>query len=187
VLGWSWSTKLYYVVWFILGGGISCHLLSEWHGRLTRLWLVALESSSGNGFDTPRATQFAKMASKMNISKGLKVYGQGNNHIENIQKKRMYKDWANTLGKGYFHSTRASAAIRIGLLRVRQHRALGARRADLFACMCFLAPPALFCPAEPVELSVSVLLGSDPAKPAPSEIKGILLLNLCLLWQIICI
>lgn len=62
--------------------------------------------------------------------------------------------------------------MRIGLLRVRQHRALGARRADLLACVCFLAPPALLCPAEPVELSVSVLLGSDPGKPAPSEIKG---------------
>jgi len=78
-----------------------------------------------------------------------------------------------TWTKGYFHSTRASAAMRIGLLRVRQHRALGARRADLLACVCFLAPPAFLCPAEPVELSVSVLLGS--AKLTPSEIKGFLI------------
>lgn len=86
----------------------------------------------------------------------------------------MHKDWHTHThwAKGYFHSTRASAAMRIGLLRVRQHRALGARRADLLACVCFLAPPALFCPAEPVELSVSVLLGS---KPAPSEEKGFLI------------
>ncbi len=46
---------------------------------------MALESSSGNGLDTPRATQLAKMASKMNISKGLKVLGQGNNCLENIK------------------------------------------------------------------------------------------------------
>ena len=45
---------------------------------------------------------------------------------------------------GYFHSTRARAAMRMGLLRVRQQRARGALRADLLAWMAFLAPPPLF-------------------------------------------
>lgn len=72
--------------------------------------------------------------------------------------------------------------MRMGLLRVRQHRALGARRADLLACVCFLAPPALFCPAEAVELSVSVLPGSDPAKP-PSKIKCVTFLSVGWMWS----
>lgn len=38
---------------------------------LTRSWLVELESSSGNGLETPRATQFAKMANRMKMSNGL--------------------------------------------------------------------------------------------------------------------
>lgn len=38
---------------------------------LTRSWLVELESSSGKGLDTPSATQLAKMAKRMKISKGL--------------------------------------------------------------------------------------------------------------------
>lgn len=58
--------------------------------------------------------------------------------------------------KGYFHSTRASAAMRMGLLRVRQQRARGARRADLLACIAFLAPPPLFL-VEPVDPRVSDL------------------------------
>lgn len=61
-----------------------------------------------------------------------------------------------TQRKGYFHSTRASAAMRMGLLRVRQQRARGARRADLLACIAFLAPPPLFL-AEPVDPRVSDL------------------------------
>lgn len=63
--------------------------------------------------------------------------------------------------KGYFHSTRASAAMRMGLLRVRQQRARGARRADLLACMAFLAPPPLFL-AEPVDPRVSDFPTSPP-------------------------
>lgn len=34
--------------------------------------MVELESSSGNGLETPRATQLAKMAKRMKISNGLK-------------------------------------------------------------------------------------------------------------------
>ena len=41
-------------------------------GDLTRSWLVELESSSGNGLETPRATQLAKMANRMKISNGLR-------------------------------------------------------------------------------------------------------------------
>lgn len=33
--------------------------------------MVAFESSSGKGLETPKATQFAKMARRMKISKGL--------------------------------------------------------------------------------------------------------------------
>ena len=33
--------------------------------------MVELESSSGNGLDTPNATQLAKMANRIKISKGL--------------------------------------------------------------------------------------------------------------------
>lgn len=39
---------------------------------LTRSWFVELESSSGNGFETPRATQLAKMANRIKISNGLR-------------------------------------------------------------------------------------------------------------------
>lgn len=39
--------------------------------ELTRSWLVELESSSGNGLETPSATQLAKMANRMKISNGL--------------------------------------------------------------------------------------------------------------------
>lgn len=38
---------------------------------------MALESSSGKGLDTPKATQLAKMASRMKMSKGLEAGGQG--------------------------------------------------------------------------------------------------------------
>lgn len=65
------------------------------------------------------------------------------------------------LREGYFHSTRASAAMRMGLLRVRQQRARGALRADLFACIAFLAPPPLFL-AEPVDPRVSDFPASPP-------------------------
>lgn len=34
--------------------------------------MVELESSSGNGLETPRATQLAKMANRMKISNGLR-------------------------------------------------------------------------------------------------------------------
>lgn len=51
--------------------------------------------------------------------------------------------------------------MRIGLLRVRQHRARGALRADLLACIAFLAPPPLFL-EEPVEPRVSDLPPSPP-------------------------
>lgn len=51
--------------------------------------------------------------------------------------------------------------MRMGLLRVRQQRARGALRADLFACIAFLAPPPLFL-AEPVDPRVS----DFPASPA---------------------
>lgn len=33
--------------------------------------MVELESSSGNGLETPRATQLAKIANRMKISNGL--------------------------------------------------------------------------------------------------------------------
>lgn len=77
--------------------------------------------------------------------------------------------------KGYFHSTRASAAMRMGLLRVRQHRARGARNADLLACMAFLAPPPLFL-AEPVDPRVSDFPPSPPGGASftqEKERKGI--------------
>lgn len=34
--------------------------------------MVELESSSGNGLETPRATQLAKIASRMKMSNGLR-------------------------------------------------------------------------------------------------------------------
>lgn len=68
---------------------------------------------------------------------------------------------------GYFHSTRARAAMRMGLLRVRQQRARGARRADLFACIAFLAPPPLFLD-ELVDPRVSVL---PPSPPGGASVK----------------
>lgn len=44
--------------------------------------MVEFESSSGNGLDTPRATQLAKIANRMKMSNGLrsvlrKRYGDG--------------------------------------------------------------------------------------------------------------
>lgn len=45
--------------------------------KLTSLWLVGLESSSGYGLVTPMATQLAKMASRMKISKGLRIAVKG--------------------------------------------------------------------------------------------------------------
>lgn len=70
-------------------------------------------------------------------------------------------------GKGYFHSTRASAAMRMGLLRVRQQRARGALSADLLACIAFLAPPPLFL-EEPVDPRVSDL---PPSPPGGASVK----------------
>lgn len=43
-----------------------------WCADFTRSWLVELESSSGKGLETPSATQLAKMAKRMKISKGLR-------------------------------------------------------------------------------------------------------------------
>lgn len=48
---------------------------SVWLGDgvgLTKLWLAVLESSSGKGMYTPRATQLAKMVRRMRMSKGLR-------------------------------------------------------------------------------------------------------------------
>lgn len=58
--------------------------------------------------------------------------------------------------------------MRMGLLRVRQQRARGARRADLLACMAFLAPPPLFL-EEPVDPSVSDLPTSPPGGPSEKD------------------
>lgn len=44
----------------------------NWLRLFTRSWLVELESSSGKGLETPRATQLAKMANRMKISNGLR-------------------------------------------------------------------------------------------------------------------
>ena len=53
--------------------GERCGCVVVWLcGDLTRSWLVELESSSGNGLETPRATQLAKMANRMKISNGLR-------------------------------------------------------------------------------------------------------------------
>jgi len=41
---------------------------------LTRSWLVAFESSSGKGLETPKATQLAKMARRIKISNGLESH-----------------------------------------------------------------------------------------------------------------
>lgn len=58
-------------------GGLSCgskgNCSLAGHGvGLTKLWLAVLESSSGKGMYTPRATQLAKMVKRMRISKGLR-------------------------------------------------------------------------------------------------------------------
>lgn len=47
------------------------------HWKLTSLWLVALESSSGYGLVTPMATQLAKMEIRIKISKGLRIAVKG--------------------------------------------------------------------------------------------------------------
>lgn len=161
---------------------------SSVHWKLTSLWLVALESSSGYGLVTPMATQLAKMASRMKISKGLRTAVKARTGLcvnSWTEKKHntarctsedtavcrfqgsssrtltQQHAWCSDHTKGYFHSTRASAAMRMGLLRVRQHRARGARRADLLACIAFLAPPPLFL-VEPVDPRVSDFPPSPP-------------------------
>lgn len=103
--------------------------------------------------------------------------GENRDEDENVKgpedavKKNIYKHLS-TRGaaeaqEGYFHSTRARAALRMGLLRVRQQRARGALRADLFACIAFLAPPPRFLD-EPVDPRVSDL---PPSPPGGASVK----------------
>lgn len=87
-------------------------MVCVWRQNLTRSWLVELESSSGKGLETPRATQLAKMAKRMKISKGL---------TGRLRKRRRHGgDNSGDEGEGYFHSTIESAALLMGLLSLRQ-------------------------------------------------------------------
>lgn len=91
--------------------------------------MVEFESSSGNGLETPKATQLAKIANRMKMSKGLgsmlrKLTGQK----ERVKRRRERRELNGGFGrKGYFHSTMERAALLIGLLSLRQYKALGAR------------------------------------------------------------
>lgn len=146
--------------------------------KLTSLWLVALESSSGYGLVTPMATQLAKMARRMKISKGLRGAVKGtvsNKQGTHAHHSQDCRETHKKLCQGYFHSTRASAAMRMGLLRVRQQRARGALRADLFACIAFLAPPPLFL-EEPVDPRVSDFPPSPPGGASVQKIRAVIML-----------
>lgn len=68
--------------------------------------------------------------------------------------------------------------MRMGLLRVRQQRARGALRADLFACIAFLAPPPLFL-AEPVDPRVSDFPPSPPGGASVEKKQNILIMLFC--------
>lgn len=98
--------------------------------------MVEFESSSGNGLETPRATQLAKIASRMKMSNGLRGVLRKENRIYQMDREKESErtsegsyelnEWL--FGrKGYFHSTIDRAARLIGLLSLRQYKALGAR------------------------------------------------------------